>query len=264
MSNSNNGLISITGKFKSGKARPSTRSRRSRTTSRSESYLSYSVSASLLGLVSLKKDEPMTMKVTRTILLLPEEAMRPRLADDRSASSLTGLSRIDGKKETIEDFSVINRWDLQPKDVEAWKRGELVEPVKPIVFYLDDAFLELQWRDPIRRGVLRWNKAFEKIGFKNVMHIEDFPKDDPEFDPRQPEIPLHPLCPGSRGQRHGPLVGRSALGRDHQCLGADVQRRGAAGQHVALRADLAGRRERARQGAPRRRFPGNAGIHPRP
>ena len=181
MSNSNNGLISITGKFKSeGSAIDQIKAFEDNVTIKS--YLSYSVSASLLGLVSLKKDEPMTMKVTRTILLLPEEAMRPRLADDRIGIFLTGLSRIDGKKETIEDFSVINRWDLQPKDVEAWKRGELVEPVKPIVFYLDDAFPAL-WRDPIRRGVLRWNKAFEKIGFKNVMHIEDFPKDDPEFDP---------------------------------------------------------------------------------
>jgi hypothetical protein len=108
--------------------------------------------------------------------------MRPRLADSRIGIFLTDMSRINGKKDKIEDFSVINRWNIQPKDLEAWKRGELVEPVKPIVFYLDDAFPAL-WREPIRRGVLRWNKAFEKIGFKNVMHIEDFPKDDPEFDP---------------------------------------------------------------------------------
>ena len=136
----------------------------------------------VLGLMVIKKDEPMTVKVTRTILLLPEEAMRPRLADSRIGIFLTDMSRINGKKDKIEDFSVINRWNIQPKDLEAWKRGELVEPVKPIVFYLDDAFPAL-WREPIRRGVLRWNKAFEKIGFKNVMHIEDFPKDDPEFDP---------------------------------------------------------------------------------
>lgn len=181
ISDSNNGMISITGKFKKeGSAIDQIKAFEDNVTIKS--YLSYSVSASLLGLVQLKKDEPMTVKVTRTILRLPEESMRPRLADDRIGIFLTSLSRIDGKKKTIEDFSVINRWNLQPKDVEAWKRGELVEPVKPIVFYLDDAFPAL-WRDPIRRGVLRWNRAFEKIGFKNVMHIEDFPTDDPEFDP---------------------------------------------------------------------------------
>ena len=181
ISDSSNGLVSITGKFKSeGSAIDQIKAFDDNATIKS--YLSYSVSASLLGLVEIKKDEPLTLKVTRSLLLLPEKPMRPRLADDRIGIFLTNLSRLDGKKESIEDFSVINRWNLQPKDVEAWKRGELVEPVKPIVFYLDDAFPSL-WHDPIRRGVLRWNKAFEKIGFKNVMRIEDFPKDNPEFDP---------------------------------------------------------------------------------
>ena len=181
ISDSSDGLISITGKFKSeGSAIDQIKAFEDNATIKS--YLSYSVSASLLGLVEIKKDEPLTMKVTRSLLLLPEKPMQPRLADDRIGIFLTSLSRLDGKKESIQDFSVINRWNLQPKDVEAWKRGELVELVKPIVFYLDDAFPTL-WRDPIRRGALRWNKAFEKIGFKNVMRIEDFPKDNPEFDP---------------------------------------------------------------------------------
>ena len=56
------------------------------------------------------------------------------------------------------------------------------EPVKPIVFYIDDAFPEL-WKQPIKEGTLRWNAAFEKIGFKNAVQVRDFPKDDPEFDP---------------------------------------------------------------------------------
>ena len=168
-----------------------------------KSYLSYSVSADQLGLILLKKDEPMTVKVTRTILLLPEEAMRPRLADSRIGIFLTDMSRINGKKDKIEDFSVINRWNIQPKDLEAWKRGELVEPVKPIVFYLDDAFPAL-WREPIRRGVLRWNKAFEKIGFKNVMHIEDFPKDDPEFDPDNQKYTCIRYVPAAETNALGP------------------------------------------------------------
>ena len=247
------GVVNITGKFKSeGSVIDQIKSFEDNVTVKS--YLSYSVTADLLGLMVIKKDEPMTVKVTRTILLLPEEAMRPRLADSRIGIFLTDMSRINGKKDKIEDFSVINRWNIQPKDLEAWKRGELVEPVKPIVFYLDDAFPAL-WREPIRRGVLRWNKAFEKIGFKNVMHIEDFPKDDPEFDPDN----LKYSC-----IRHGTLVGRPPLGRDHQRLGADVQRRGEAGRQLAFRADRTGRRARARQGAARRRIPGVAGVHPRP
>ena len=147
-----------------------------------KSSLSYTVTASLLGLVTLKKDEPTTLKVTRTILLLPEQPMRPRVADARVGLFLTGLTRFNGVKERIENFSVVNRWNLQPSDPEAWRRGACVEPVKPIVFYLDDAFPAL-WREPIRRGVLRWNRAFEKLGFRNAVRVEDFPADDPSFDP---------------------------------------------------------------------------------
>ncbi|MDE5639961.1 MAG: zinc-dependent metalloprotease, partial [Odoribacter sp.] len=60
--------------------------------------------------------------------------------------------------------------------------GELVEPVKPIVFYIDNT-LPQNWREPVKRGVLRWNKAFAKIGFKNVIQVKDFPTDDAAFDP---------------------------------------------------------------------------------
>jgi hypothetical protein len=73
---------------------------------------------------------------------------------------------------------------VEPKDVEAYKRGELVEPVKPIVFYLDTNLPEA-WKPYAREGIEQWNDAFEKIGFKNVVQVRDFPtkEEDPEFDP---------------------------------------------------------------------------------
>lgn len=147
-----------------------------------KSYLSYKVKASLLGLILLKNDEPLTYKVTRTILLLPEKTMEPRLADKRLGIFLTNKSQISTEHDMIKRFSVINRWNLQPSDPDAYVRGELVEPVKPITFYLDDAMPDL-WKQPAKNGVLRWNKAFEKIGFKNAIRVLDFPKDDPKFDP---------------------------------------------------------------------------------
>ena len=147
-----------------------------------KSLLSYTVSADLMKLVSLKNKEPFSVEVTRTILLLPEKKMRPRIADSRVGIFLTGRTDMDADKDAIDRYSVIRRWDLQPKDSVAWANGELVEPVKPIVFYLDDAFPEL-WREPAKKGTLRWNKAFEAIGFKNAVQVVDFPKDDPEFDP---------------------------------------------------------------------------------
>ena len=147
-----------------------------------KSVLSYNVTTKALGLLTLRDKAPVSIGVTRTILLLPEEKMRSRMADTRVGIFLTEKVDLDADVDAIKRYSVINRWNVQPSDPAAWKRGELVDPVKPIVFYLDDAFPEL-WREPAKKGVLRWNKAFEAIGFKNVLQVKDFPTDDPEFDP---------------------------------------------------------------------------------
>ena len=144
--------------------------------------LSYNVTADMLKLVLLKKDQPLTIDVTRTILLLPEKKMRPRVADSRVGVFLTERLDMNNISDQVSRYAVLKRWDIQPSDTAAWQRGELVEPVKGITFYLDDAFPE-QWREPARLGALRWNKAFEAIGFKNVIKVLDFPHDDPEFDP---------------------------------------------------------------------------------
>lgn len=147
-----------------------------------KSMLSYNVSANYMQMVSLKQNEPMTVNVTRTILILPEKGMRPRLADSRVGIFQTGRVDLEPDEDKVLRYGVIKRWDIQPSDTAAWLSGKTVEPLRPIVFYLDDAFPAL-WREPVRKAALRWNAAFEKIGFKNTIQVKDFPKDDPEFDP---------------------------------------------------------------------------------
>jgi len=148
-----------------------------------KSYLSYSVSAKMMGMFIVKKNEPLTVKATRTLLLLPEEKMHPRVSDTRIGVFVTNTKQhISTDEDRIQIYTLANRWRVEPKDVEAYKRGELVEPVKPIVFYVDDAFPAM-WKEPVRKAALRWNVAFEKIGLKNVIQVRDFPKDDPTFDP---------------------------------------------------------------------------------
>ena len=148
-----------------------------------KSYLSYSVSAKMMGMFIVKKNEPLTVKATRTLLLLPEEKMHPRVSDTRIGVFVTNTKQhISTDEDRIQIYTLANRWRVEPKDVEAYKRGELVEPVKPIVFYVDDAFPAM-WKEPVRKAALRWNVAFEKIGLKNVIQVRDFPKDDPDFDP---------------------------------------------------------------------------------
>ncbi|WP_065218176.1 MULTISPECIES: zinc-dependent metalloprotease [Butyricimonas] len=127
-------------------------------------------------------DQPLTVLATRSLLLLPERKMPPRLSDRRIGVFLTSKQYVSDQGEPTERYTYANRWWLEPSDVEAYRRGELTEPVKPIVFYVDTLFPEA-WKQPIREGILKWNRAFEKIGFKNVMQVREFPKDDPAFDP---------------------------------------------------------------------------------
>ena len=123
-----------------------------------------------------------TLLATRSLLLLPEEKMRPRIADTRVGIFLNARDYVSTSEDQIRRYYFANRWRVEPKDEKAYRKGGLVEPKKPIVFYVDDAFPEL-WKKAIRKGTLRWNKAFEKIGFKNVVQVRDYPKDDESFDP---------------------------------------------------------------------------------
>lgn len=143
--------------------------------------LSYKVTAKYVK-ATLFEDKPVSIKATWTILVLPEERMKPRISDSRIGIFLTLKQQLPGGKEGFKNYSLANRWRLVPKDVEAYKNGELVEPVKPIVFYLDPLFPDT-WKIAVREGVLRWNQAFEKIGFKDAVQVRDFPQNDSTFDP---------------------------------------------------------------------------------
>ena len=147
-----------------------------------KSTLTYTSDITLLGIATYKKDKPTTVKMTRTFLLLPEKTMHPRVADPRIAIFFTGNDYFTAQKDQAEYIYYANRWNLEPVDEKAYRRGELVEPKKPIIFYIDNTFPE-EWRESIKQGVTDWNAAFEKIGFKNVVHAVDFPENDPSFDP---------------------------------------------------------------------------------
>ena len=148
-----------------------------------------SVQSSLTYSVSLRDKrsyywykEPFTAVMTRTFLLLPEEPMRPRLADPRINIFWQGYSEFSNEGNGMKPLYYANRWRLEPKDEAAYRRGELVEPKKPIVWYIDPAIPE-RWRKYIKLGVEDWQAAFEEIGFKNAIVAKDYPMDDPNFDP---------------------------------------------------------------------------------
>ena len=125
---------------------------------------------------------PFTSLMTRSFILLPEEPMRPRMADPRIGIFYQGVSDFRNGDSGLKHIYYAQRWRLEPSDETAYRMGQLVEPKKPIVFYVDNAFPE-SWKKYIRAGVEEWKDAFERIGFKNAIMAKDFPLDDPEFDP---------------------------------------------------------------------------------
>ena len=167
-----------------------------------KSMLSYKVSLKFMSF-SFLNNMSLTATVTRSLLLLPEEKMRPRISDSRVGIFITSKQHVSTEKDGIQNYTLANRWRMEPKDMAAFQRGELVEPVKPIVFYIDDAFPEL-WKQPIKEGTLRWTAAFEKIGFKNAVQVRDFPKDDPEFDPDNLKYSCIRYLPSSTANAMGP------------------------------------------------------------
>jgi hypothetical protein len=111
-----------------------------------------------------------TFELNSSLVLLPAVPMRPRYYDDRVAYFTTGYTDFDADPQGVKDISMITRWRLEPKpeDVEKMKRGELVEPKKPIIYYIDPATPE-KWVPYLIQGVNDWQKAFEKAGFKNAI-----------------------------------------------------------------------------------------------
>lgn len=126
----------------------------------------------------------MSVEMNQSFILLPAEPMQPRLYDDRIGYfSLQQVDySLDEHKAARRRY--ITRWRLEPKDVEAYKRGELVEPVKPIVYYIDPATPE-EWRPYLKQGIEDWQTAFEKAGFKNAILAKDPPSkdEDPDWSP---------------------------------------------------------------------------------
>ena len=109
-----------------------------------------------------------TVEVSTSISLLPEEQMTSREQDWRVGYFTTPALYYDDYQQRAKRTGYVTRWRLEPSDTAAYMRGELVEPKKPIVFYIDKATPEYL-RPYIIKGITDWNRAFEIAGFKNVV-----------------------------------------------------------------------------------------------
>ncbi|MBI6119433.1 zinc-dependent metalloprotease [Salegentibacter maritimus] len=157
-----------------------------------ESANSYPKNIEVKHVMTYEAEEPPTrdqagtisMMMNQSMVLLPDDKMQPRIADPRVGWFTIDKYNYNSEELKADDYELIRRWRLVPKDIEAYKRGELVEPVKPIVYYLDPATPK-KWRPYFKQGIEDWNVAFEKAGFKNAVIAKDPPseEEDPEFSP---------------------------------------------------------------------------------
>ncbi|WP_299116916.1 zinc-dependent metalloprotease [uncultured Winogradskyella sp.] len=129
-------------------------------------------------------DESISIQMNQSMILLPKDKMQPRYFDERVGWFTLSKYDYSSEKLKADRKTYIRRWRLVPKDIEAYRRGELVEPIKPIVYYLDPATPE-KFRSYMKEGVELWQKAFEVAGFKNAIIAKDPPtkEEDPDFSP---------------------------------------------------------------------------------
>ncbi|MBL7749719.1 MAG: DUF5117 domain-containing protein, partial [Chitinophagaceae bacterium] len=112
----------------------------------------------------------LTVEINSSLVLLPKVPMQPRYFDKRVGYFVTGYTDYDANPQGVESIIMVKRWRLEPKDedIEKYKRGELVEPKKPIIFYIDPATPK-KWIPYLIMGVNDWQASFEKAGFKNAI-----------------------------------------------------------------------------------------------
>lgn len=126
---------------------------------------------------TLPDSRGLTLRVHYSLAQLPEKNYQPRLADDRIGYFISAYQDLSNDERRDPFVRYINRWHLEKQDPSA----AISPPKKPIVFWIDNA-VPLEYRDAIREGVLMWNKAFEKAGFKDALQVRQMP-DDATWDP---------------------------------------------------------------------------------
>ena len=132
----------------------------------------------------INRTKTFSFQVNHSFILLPDEKMKIRHFDHRVGWFT--VNKIDYSSNALksDSFKLIRRWRLEPNNEEAYSRGELVEPKKKIIYYLDPATPK-KWRPYFIKGIEDWNSVFEKAGFKNAIVAKNPPTkdEDPDFSP---------------------------------------------------------------------------------
>ncbi len=124
----------------------------------------------------------LSVEMNQSIIRLPIDKWPARYFDKRVAYFSLQQEDYGVNEQRAAKRRYITRWRLEPSDPEAYARGELVDPVKPIVYYVDPA-TPTKWVPYLIAGINDWQKAFEAAGFRNAIQGREAPKDDPDWSP---------------------------------------------------------------------------------
>jgi uncharacterized protein YbjQ (UPF0145 family) len=161
-----------------------------------------------------------TLLMHHSMVRLPDVPMMPRLMDERVGFFSEEVFDYGVDAQRAEKRRFIARWRLEPKDTAAFLRGELVEPKKPIVFYIDRG-VPGKWRPWLKKGVESWQAAFEKAGFKNAILAKDPPtvKEDPDWSSEDARYSTIRWLPSEIENAYGPHISDPRSG---EILDADI------------------------------------------
>ena len=137
--------------------------------------LGYDVDYTAFGTITMQRNVPVTVTAARMLVLLPETPMDIRYANQKVNTAFLVRKQYVDEMSPLKSTHLVKRWRLEPSDKAALKRGEKVEPKKPIVFYIDTLMPD-SWKPYIKEGVEEWNKSFEKIGYLNAVQAKEWPK----------------------------------------------------------------------------------------
>jgi hypothetical protein len=161
-----------------------------------------------------------TISMHHSMVRLPERPMLPRVFDERVGFFTVFQYDYGYNAQRAETRRFISRWRLEPKDGAAYARGEVVEPTKPIVFYVDRGVPD-KWRPWLKKGIEDWQVAFEKAGFKNAILAKDPPseKENPDWSSEDVRYSTVRWLPSEIENAYGPHISDPRTG---EILDADI------------------------------------------
>ena len=155
------------------------------------------------------KNGQISMLLNNSMILLPKEPMKRRYYDKRVGWFTTSQTDYGIDNQEAETVRYLDRWRLEIKDEdkEKFEAGELVEPKKQIVYYIDRATPK-KWRKYLKQGIEDWNAAFEQAGFKNAIVCKDPPteEEDPDWSPEDVRYSVVRYLASSTLNANGPHV----------------------------------------------------------